>query len=97
MEPKNNNLNLGIKRLDIADVLCSAGYLPPRNVQDISRFERIYDGQRFETEGHHIDADAIFDSVICSTTRKGYVQSLRKLKTDQTQLRAAGSVKGKQK
>lgn len=83
--------------MSVADVLCSAGYLPPRNAQDINRFDRIYNGQRFETEGHRIDSDAIFDSVIRSNTRKGKVQSIKNLRTDQTQLRAAGNLKGKRK
>lgn len=97
MEPIKNNESKKNNGMSIADVLCSAGYLPPHNAHDINRFDRIYNGQRFETEGHRIDADAIFDSVISSTTHRGKVQSIKNLRTDQTQLRAAGSLKGKQK
>lgn len=96
MEPTKNNESKKNNGMSIADVLCSAGYLPPRNDQDMYRFERIYNGQRFETEGYRIDSDAIFDSVICSNTRKGKVQIIKNLRTDQTQLRAAGNLKGKQ-
>lgn len=63
MEPTKNNNSKWIDDKSIADVLCSAGYLPPRNIQDLERFERIYAGRTFETVEHHIDADAIFDRV----------------------------------
>lgn len=63
MEPTRNNNSKCLDDKSIADVLCSAGYLPPRNVQDIERFERIYAGRSFETEGYSIDTDAIFDRV----------------------------------
>lgn len=54
---RNNN------ELSIVDLLCSAGYLPPRNEQDIERFERIYRGRIFETEAYTVNASAIFDMV----------------------------------
>ena len=53
---KNNELG-------IADLLCSAGYLPPRNEQDVERFERIYSGRIFEIEAYTVNAKAIFDKV----------------------------------
>lgn len=64
MEPTRKKNNKWIDDASIADVLCSTGYLPPRNVQDLVRFERIYNDRTFETEKHHIDADAIFDRVM---------------------------------
>lgn len=84
---KKNN---GNKELSIVDLLCSAGYLPPRNEQDLVRFERIYSGRQFETESHIVNADAIFDKVLVEsnvTTKK-----LRP-KTNQSFLRAASSIK----
>lgn len=64
---KNDN------ELSIADLLCSAGYLPPRNEHDIERFERIYRGRKFETEAYTVNANAIFDKVTgkeTNTTRR---------------------------
>ena len=62
MEPTKKKCSLN-KGLSITDLLCSAGYLPPRNEQDIERFERIYSSRRFETEAYLIKANAIFDKV----------------------------------
>ena len=62
MKPINKK-NKGKKELSIADLLCTAGYLPPRNEQDLERFERIYRGRKFETESYIVNADAIFDKV----------------------------------
>jgi len=61
MEPTKNNNIKWIGDMSVADVLCSAGYLPPRNARDVDCFERIYAGRSFATEEHHIDSDAIFD------------------------------------
>lgn len=63
MEPTNNNNIKWIGNMSVADVLCSTGYLPPRDEQDLERFERIYAGRSFETEEYHIDSDVIFDRV----------------------------------
>lgn len=65
-----NKKNKGNKKLSIVDLLCSAGYLPPRNEKDIERFEMLYSSRKFETEAYHIDADAIFDKVVGETTSK---------------------------
>ena len=62
MKPTKNNIKW-IGDMSVADVLCSAGYLAPRNEQDVERFERIYAKRSFETEDYHIDSDAIFDKV----------------------------------
>ena len=63
MEPTNNKSRKANNELSVADLLCSAGFLPPRNEQDVERFERIYNGRNFETEAHTINANAIFDKV----------------------------------
>jgi len=63
MEPKSKKQTIAGKGLTIADLLCSTGYLPPRNEKDLDRFDRIYRGQTFEMESYCIDSDAIFDKV----------------------------------
>lgn len=73
MELTNNQNKKDNCELSIADLLCSAGYLPPRNEHDVERFERIYCGRKFETETYNVNANAIFDKVIGvdeSKTRK---------------------------
>ncbi len=51
------------KGLNIADLLCSTGYLPPRDEKDLDCFDRFYKGQTFELESYCIDSDTIFDRV----------------------------------
>lgn len=63
MEPTKKKCSKNNKELSIADLLCSAGYLPPRNEQDVERFERIYLGKRFETEKYTVNANVIFNKV----------------------------------
>ena len=63
MEPKSKKQIIAGKGLTIADLLCSTGYLPPRNERDLDCFDRIYRGQTFEIESYCIDSDAIFDKV----------------------------------
>lgn len=64
MELIKKKSNKSIDELNIADMLCSTGYLPPRNEKDIERFERIFRDRIFKTETHVIDADSIFNRVI---------------------------------
>lgn len=61
MESTKNKVK-GNEKLSIADLLCSVGYLPPRNEQDLERFERIYRGRKVETT-YIVNADALFDKV----------------------------------
>ena len=96
MEPKSKKQIIAEKGLTIADLLCSTGYLSPRNEQDLDRFYRIFKGQTFEIESYCIDSDAIFDSVInCDTQRHCGIKM--PLGINQTQLKAARGVKGKRK
>ena len=85
-----NKKNKGNKELSIVDLLCSAGYLPPRNERDLDRFERIYSEKQFEIEAHFVNADAIFDKVMDESKVK--TKKIRP-KTDQSFLRAASSIK----
>ena len=63
MEPKNKK-RINVENGEtIADLLCSTGYLPPRNEKDLERFDSIYKGQTYDLESYRIDSDAIFDRV----------------------------------
>lgn len=64
MELKNKKRINAENGLTVADLLCSTGYLPPRNEKDLERFDRIYKDQTFELESYRIDSDAIFDRVV---------------------------------
>lgn len=92
MEPKNSNYKKGIGTFDSADLLYSAGYLPPRNSRDVERFERIYEGRKFDTETYTIDADAIFDRVRGVSANKNTARRVRPM-TNQSLLRAASSIR----
>ena len=78
MESKTNK-NKGNEELSIVDLLCSAGYLPPRNERDLDRFEKIYAGRTFETEEYVVDADAIFNKMRGDKHEK--VRKIRPVKT----------------
>jgi hypothetical protein len=93
MEPTKNNNIKWIGDMSVADVLCSAGYLPPRNARDVDRFERIYAGRSFATEEHHIDADAIFDRARCvSHAKTGKVRPMATIYDRPGMLRVAETV-----
>lgn len=64
MESINKKSNKRLDELNIANILCSTGCLPPRNEQDIKLFEHIYRGREFKITAHIIDADAIFNRVL---------------------------------
>ena len=89
MEPIGKKNTKRIDDTGIAEVLCSSGYLPPRGEQDLERFDRIYAGRTFETEGHQIDSDAMFDRVRDVSSAK--TKRMRP-KTNQSLLRAANSI-----
>lgn len=97
MEAINQKRNLGTAELDIAGMLCSTGYLPPRNEQDIELFDQIYKGREYKMTTHIIDADAIFQSVNTSDTKKNSGIKKMPFRIDQTQLKAASRIQGKRK
>lgn len=97
MKPKNNKRINAENGFTIVDLLCSTGYLPPRNEKDLERFDRIYKGQTFEIESYCIDSDAIFDSVITSDANRHCRIKKMPMRINQTQLKAAHSIKGKRK
>lgn len=79
MKPTNKKCRKDHKELSIADLLCSVGYLPPRDEQDIERFERIYSSRKFETESYTVNANAIFDKA--TGEDKSKIQRLRPMTT----------------
>lgn len=97
MEAINQMRNRETAELDIAGMLCSTGYLPPRNEQDIELFDRIYKGREYKMTAHIIDAEAIFQSAFTSDTKKNSGIKKMPLRIDQTQLKAASRIKGKRK
>lgn len=90
MEPINDKSRKANSELSVADLLCSAGFLPPRNERDVERFERIYKGRTFKTEAYIVNANAIFDKVMDESKVK--TKKIRP-KTNQSFLRAASSIK----
>ena len=97
MEPRSKKRINAENGVVVEDLLCSTGYLPPRNEKDLERFDRIFKGQTFEIESYCIDSDAIFDSVITSDTNRCCSIKKMPLRISQTQLKAAHSIKGKRK
>ena len=89
METTNNKNKMDNNELSIADLLCSSGYLPPRNEQDIERFERIYGGRKFETEIYTVNASSIFEKV--TGEEKGRTRRVRQ-RVNQNLLRAASGI-----
>lgn len=95
MEPTDKKYRKDHKELSIADLLCSVGYLPPRDEQDIERFERIHSGRKFETESYTVNANAIFDKVTGEYKSKtGRLRSMTTIFNRQGALRVAeGNIK----
>ena len=87
---KNNKSRMANKELSIVDLLCSSGFLPPRDEQDVERFERIYRGRKFETESYTINTNAIFEKV--TGEEKGRTRRVRQ-RVNQSLLRAASGIK----
>lgn len=92
MEHINNNFKQGFAELDVIDMLCSTGYISPRNEKDIDRFDRIYASCTFGTEGHTVNADAIFNKVKGSSLVKCNTKKKNLLHLNQSQLRAASVI-----
>lgn len=49
--------DLSIKEFEV--MLCSTGYLPPRNEDELSFFFQMYEGRQSCLENRHVDIDAI--------------------------------------
>lgn len=55
-----------VKMEELYNLLCSDGFLPPRNEEELLETEKRMAGYRFENEGRHVDAKAIINGVSCS-------------------------------
>lgn len=70
MKPNRKNGQPVSQALTDIDLLCSSGYLAPRNEEDLERFDAIYANRTFETERHQVDADAIFNKVFAAQSKR---------------------------
>lgn len=52
----------------LVSLLCSTGYLPPRNEEEHLFFEQMYEDFEVDTKGWHVDVDAILNG-FCSLNR----------------------------
>lgn len=71
----------------IDKILSSSGYLPPRNEEEMSAFEKIYSKVEID-ESFHVDVDSIVKGT-CHYKPKVYPTSSGKSKMSQYDLRAA--------
>lgn len=49
--------DLSIEEFEV--MLCSTGYLPPRNEAELVFFNRMYEGHKSRLENRHVDVDSI--------------------------------------
>lgn len=42
-------------------LLCSTGYLPPRNEEELTFFDELYENYKSRLDGKHVDVDAILN------------------------------------
>lgn len=71
----------------IDKILSSSGYLPPRNEEEMSAFEKIYSKVEVD-ESFHVDVDSIVNGT-CHYKPKVYPISSGKSKMSQYDIRAA--------
>lgn len=50
---------------ELYNLLCSDGFLPPRNEEELLETERRMEGYQFENDGRHVDAQAIINGASC--------------------------------
>ena len=51
---------------ELYNLLCSEGFLPPRNEEELLETEKRMGGYAFENEGWHVDTKAIINGVSCN-------------------------------
>lgn len=62
---------LSIEELEV--MMCSTGYLPPRNDDELSFFNQLYEGYNSRLKDKHVDIDAIFNGSCRIVPATGYV------------------------
>lgn len=50
---------------ELYNLLCSDGFLPPRNEEELLETERRMEGYQFENDGRHVNAQAIINGASC--------------------------------
>ena len=50
---------------ELYNLLCSDGFLPPRNEEELLETERRMEGYQFENDERHVDAQAIINGASC--------------------------------
>ena len=50
---------------ELYNLLCSDGFLPPRNEEELLETEKRMTGYQFENDERHVDAQAIINGVSC--------------------------------
>lgn len=64
---------LTIEEWDV--LLCSMGYLPPRNEDELSFFDEMYEGYKSRIENRHVDVDMILKGACHVVTDYRYVEN----------------------
>lgn len=54
-------------------ILCTTGYLPPRNEEEMECFERVYSKVEIDEEWH-IDVDSIINGSCCLHSVKSHIE-----------------------
>lgn len=80
---------LTIEELEV--LLCSTGYLPPRNDEELTFFNEMYDGYKSRLEDRHVDVDAI----ICGSCEVGSKYQLPEDSQDSYMGKVAEDIHGK--
>lgn len=65
--------DLTIEEWDV--LLCSTGYLPPRNEEELDFFDEMYDDYKSRIVNRHVDVDMIFRGACHVVTEFRYVES----------------------
>jgi len=54
---------------ELYNLLCSDGFLPPRNEEELLETERRMEGYQFENDERHVDVHAIINGASCEVVR----------------------------
>lgn len=65
--------DLNIEEWDV--LLCSTGYLPPRNEEELDFFDEMYEDYQSRIENQHVDVDMILRTACHVVTDYRYVES----------------------
>lgn len=66
--------NLSIEEFEV--MLCSTGYLPPRNEAELIFFNQMYDGHKSRLENRHVDVDSIINGSCRIVSFHSYLEEI---------------------